>query len=226
MTYIYIDESGDLGFTKKGSRYFIIASVKINDEKTNALFKRIPKKMRQKVLKKKEKKLGELKFSNSSALIRERFLKRAAQLPIEVYAVIIEKRLTEKDLQNNLPVLYNYLLKIVLEKSLGNVNIKQRLHICLDKAMSSSQRENFETYVQTEFLSLFQTLPEITIKHEISEGNECLQVVDFVCGAFGYKYNTAQLKEGCTRYTELVKERIRVEKADLFKEKATRAYLS
>jgi len=44
MTYLYIDESGDLGFGKNGSEYFIIACVKINDEKTNICFRRIVKK--------------------------------------------------------------------------------------------------------------------------------------------------------------------------------------
>ncbi len=224
MAYVYIDESGDLGFTPKGSRYFIITGIKIDNEQTNLMFKRIPRRIRQKVLKKKEKKLGELKFSNCSTLIRERFLKRIAELSIDIYAVIIEKRLTSASLQNNLPVLYNYLLKILLEKPLSMINRKERLRICLDKAMSSAQRENFETYVKTEFLSLFQRLPEVTISHELSEQNECLQVTDFVCGAFGYKYNTARLSGDCSRYTEIIKEKVRVEKTDLFKEKANRAY--
>ncbi len=61
MNYIYIDESGNLGFSKKGSKYFVISAIVINDEETQKKFKRIPKKIRQRKLKKSLKKQSELK---------------------------------------------------------------------------------------------------------------------------------------------------------------------
>lgn len=155
MTYIYIDESGDLGFHNRSSSYFVVTCVKINDEKTHLSFKRIPKKVRERLLDKKEK-----------------------------------------------------------------------LTICLDRCMSLSQRQNFEMYVQTVFFSLFQQLPQLSITHESSSNNECLQVTDFICGAFGYKHNTTQLQNDFACYTSIIKERIRIEKTDLFKEKANHTYLS
>ncbi len=95
MNYIYIDESGDLGFSEKGSEYFVMSAIVINDEGTHNQFRRIPKKIRQRKLKKSFKKQSELKFSNSSVLIREQFLTRAAKLPIKVYALIIKKEHTK-----------------------------------------------------------------------------------------------------------------------------------
>ena len=50
MVYLYIDESGDLGFTKGGSDHFIIACIKVDDEDTNKNLQRIPKKIRQRKL--------------------------------------------------------------------------------------------------------------------------------------------------------------------------------
>ncbi|MBI2128772.1 DUF3800 domain-containing protein [Candidatus Woesearchaeota archaeon] len=217
MTYVYIDESGDLGMSNKGSEYLILTAVKIEDDQTNIIYKRIPKNIRQKTLKKKVKKMAELKFSNSSVLIRERFLTRIAQLDVEVYSRIIKKEFTKDSLKNNLPILYNYLIKILLEKVLSDINKNKRLEIHLDKCMSSSQRENFESYVKTEFLYLFSVLPNVTIVHESSQCNEALQVSDFVCGAFGYKYNTAKLKENCNHYTGLISNKIKIEKNDLFR---------
>jgi len=217
MTYIYIDESGDLGFSKKGSDYFILTCVKIDNEETNQSFKRIPKKVRQRKLSKKHKKLAELKFSNSSNEIRVNFLSRIAKLDLEIYSVIIKKDKTYSQLQNNLPILYNYLIKILLETPLRKLKDNLHLNICLDRCMSISQRENFENYIKTEFFSIFQKIPKVDIIHENSTQNECLQVLDFVCGAFGYKYNTQKLRENSEIYTEIIKNKIFLEKNDLFK---------
>ncbi len=53
MVYLYIDESGDLGFSRGGSKYFILSCVKMDNEETNKQFRRIPKKIRQRMLSKK-----------------------------------------------------------------------------------------------------------------------------------------------------------------------------
>lgn len=218
MTYVYIDESGDLGMNDSKSEYFIITATKVNDDETNKLLKRIPKQIRQRSLKKKLLRTAELKFTNSSVLIREQFLKRAARLNIEVYALVVKKKLTHEKLKNNLPVLYNYLIKILLEKALKELN-KTQLTICLDRSMSLNQIENFENYIKTEFLMLFSFIPDVKILHEMSQNRQELQVADFICGAFGYKYNTAKLKGDCAYYTSMISDRIRIEKSDLFKEK-------
>lgn len=217
MTYIYIDESGDLGFSKKGSEYFILTCVKIDDEETNQSFRRIPKKVRQRKLAKKYKKLAELKFSNSNNEIRKNFLLRVSKLNLEIYIVVIKKEKTYDELQSNLPILYNYLIKILLESPLKRVKDSLHLDICLDRCMSIFQKENFENYIKTEFFAIFQKIPKVSIAHESSTQNECLQVLDFVCGAFGYKYNTARLDGDAEYYTNLIKNKVIVEKNDLFK---------
>ena len=95
------------------------------------------------------------------------------------------------------------------------------LMICLDRAMSLSQRENFESYIKTEFLSIFNRLPNVKIIHENSKENPALQALDFICGAFGYKYNTAKLKDDAELYTNIIKSRIVIERDNLFKSEAT-----
>lgn len=219
MTYLYIDESGDLGFGKNGSDYFILTCVKIDDIKVNEDFKRIPKKVRLRKLSKKLKEAAELKFSNSNNEVRVDFLKRASKLNLEIYSVIIKKEFTFKSLQINLPVFYNYLIKILLESPLSKLKNNDHLMICLDRCMSASQRENFENYIKTEFLSIFQKLPKVEVVHESSQQNSALQVADFVCGAFGYKYNVSKLSNVCDYYTNIIKSKIIIEKTDLFKSK-------
>lgn len=217
MGIIYLDESGDLGMIY-GSDYFIITAVRLED-RSDVEYRRIPKKIRQKGLKKKAKSTSELKFSNSSVLIREMFLKRIAAVDLNIYSLIIDKKLTQQKLKDNLPILYNYLIKILLEKVLADVDKNHYLKICLDKCMSPNQRINFENYLKTEFFSLFNVIPEVEIVHEISHNNPGLIVTDFICGAFGYKYNTAKLKNDFNCYTDMIQKKIKIEKNDLFKKK-------
>ncbi len=217
MHSIYIDESGDLGISSLSSQHFVLVAIKVNDDKTNILCSRIPKFVRKKLLKKRFKKTSELKFSNSSEHIRNIFLQKAAKLDIEIYSLIINKQFIKEKLKKNLPILYNYLIKILLEKVLVNLNKNKQLVICLDKSMSASQRVNFENYIKTEFLYLFKDIPCIKFIHENSHHNPNLQVTDFICGAFGYKYNTANCKSNCDCYTSIVKSKIKIERNDLFK---------
>jgi len=219
MVYLYIDESGDLGFSKGGSDYFVMACIKVNDEENNKNLGRIPRKIRQRKLCKKDHKCPELKFSNSSPLIREQFLSSASKLDIEIYSIIIKKEFTQEKLRNNLPVLYNYILKVLLEKPLVKLGRDSSLTIYLDKCMSKNQVENFENYVKTEFFSIFKDIPNIEIIHESSHNNSRIQVADFICGAFGYKYNSAKLKDDFSRYTDIISAKTVIEKNDLFKKK-------
>lgn len=219
MTFIYLDESGDLGMDCKESTYFIITAVKIDSQNVNKEFMRIPKRIRQRNLKKRLMNTSELKFSNTPPLIREMYLSRAARLDLEVYALIIDKIQTFDQLKKNLPILYNYLIKVLFEKMLCQVAKNEKLTICLDRCMSLSQRENFETYIKTEFFYLFKNLPDVSISHEISQNNNGLQVIDFICGAFGYKYNAGKLLPDREYYTDIIKNKIKIEKNDLFRKK-------
>ncbi len=219
MVYLYIDESGDLGFSKGGSKYFILSCVKMDNEETNKQFRRIPKKIRQRMLSKKMKEQPELKFSNSSVLIREQFLSRVAKLNVEIYSIIIKKEYTQKQLRDNLPILYNYLMKVLLEQPLQRLKKPNELHICLDRCMSLGQRENFESYIKTEFLSIFKEIPNLKIVHENSCNDGGLQVIDFICGAFGYKYNTSSLEGDFDHYLAIIKDKVVLEKHDMFKKK-------
>lgn len=85
--------------------------------------------------------------------------------------------------------------------------------------MSKTQVENFESYIKTEFFSIFQEIPILDIIHESSQNNGGIQVADFICGAFGYKYNTAKLKGDCEQYTKIIQPKVVIEKTNLFKKK-------
>ena len=143
---------------------------------------------------------------------------RAAKLPIKIYTVVINKEYTKPKLRYHLDKLYNYLTAILLEKAVEEVSNDEQLVICLDKSMSANQRKDFKEYVNKKFWSTFKRLKGVKITHEVSYQTPGLQVIDFICGAFGYKYNTVELSKDYNTYTDIIQKRIKLEKNDLFRE--------
>lgn len=196
MAYIYLDESGDLGMGCKGSRYFIITAVKIPDDSTNNAFKRIPKRIRQSETGKKIKKTPELKFSNSSGLLRKKYLAKVLMLNVEIYSLALDKNCAPMNLSKNLPLIYARMTQHLL----ASANAEPHTTIILDKCMQAKQRTAFENYLK-EGLRCF------SISHESSMLNKGLQVTDFICGAFGEKYNRRR-----PHYAELLRDKILLDK--------------
>ena len=85
---IYIDESGDLGFTKRSSAYFIIAALIVRDSLT---IQRCFAKVRRNKLKKKYRELPEFKFNNSGNVIKERILTCIASADIDIGYCVLRK---------------------------------------------------------------------------------------------------------------------------------------
>ena len=85
--FIYLDESGDLGFKKGSSKYFVISFIAM-DTKTNLILKRKIKKV------KKRHKIGkdvEIKANKSNHSLRVDVLKEICSLPIEIYSITTKK---------------------------------------------------------------------------------------------------------------------------------------
>lgn len=207
QTYIYIDESGNLGLKNKEDNFFIISAIKISDEQTHLKLLRIIKKIRQRKLKKKLKETSEIKFTNSSEEIRKLILTEILKLNVEIYSIIIDKNKINKIFRDNLMNLYNYLLKELLESIFTNINKNYKLKIVLDRCMNSFQRKTLQNYIESEFLILFRELSKVELLHENSINYSGLQLADFTSGAIAYKYNKKSLI-----YVNCIKEKIKLEK--------------
>ena len=87
MTYLIIDESGDLG--KHGSKYFIILGILIKEEKKLG---KIIKTLRRNQFKKKLANVREIKGITCSAKILKQILRKVNKLDAEIYCVIWDKK--------------------------------------------------------------------------------------------------------------------------------------
>lgn len=203
MKYIFLDESGELGFKKSSSSYFIITLLSCDEGEIYNL-RRIMKKVRSKIIKKKMKKFPELKGNNSSDKIREDVLDRFAKTKSEVFIIILDKSKVYEYLKEKKNKLYNYISNLILnECSLDESNI----NLIVDKSKTNrSLREDFDNYIRNN-LNQKDHNCNLIIKHENSQKEGCLQVLDFISWAIfrNYEYKDS-------RFMEIVKDKIVIKK--------------
>lgn len=188
MAIVYVDESGDLGL--RGSQFFVLTAVLLSDEKTIKEFLRIPKRIRQRPLRKTLRSAPELKFSNSSPVLRDAFIRRAATADISIFTTVIEKQHIPSRIRDDLPFLYQYAIKQLFDDVVVAAPHSQELTIVFDACLSRTQQSTLEFYLRTQLYSTHQRLPSLRFSHENSQADPGLQVTDFIAGAFGHKYNT------------------------------------
>jgi hypothetical protein len=208
MAYIFLDESGDLGFRKRSSNWFIFTIVLTNDHKK---IEKVIKNIRKGLTKK--YKLKELHAYHADSITKHRMLKKLSELDdIKIFCVILNKKKVYIDLQNQKNYLYNYTANILLDR-LHNKNIiktDEPINLFIDqKDTNKFIRENFEKYLKDNLIKRGNN-GKIEIKIKPSHTEKCLQAVDFVSWAIFRKY-----EKGDYEYYEDIKSKI-IEESILF----------
>jgi len=200
MLYIFIDESGDLGFTKKSTKYYVIASV----ETRNLLrLSRTIKKVR-KTLRKKKKNIPEFKFARSDDVTRKRLLEKAVEEDLLFSAIILQKQAVYEYLRNRKDKLHNYLAECIAE-SLVEYSDEKKFKLIIDKfIMSKERRKEFNSHLLNSYK--YSNPPKIEITHEDSQRHSGLQIADFVAGAVFQYY-----ERGRREFYDIVKPKLRLE---------------
>ncbi|MEK7653346.1 MAG: DUF3800 domain-containing protein [Patescibacteria group bacterium] len=201
MFYIFLDESGDLGFSERSSRWFIITIVLTNNH-------RIVEKCVKKVhrgLKKKYKKVGELHAYDSNPTTRKRVLRKLSEVSdLQIYCLILNKSKVYVDLRNQKSYLYNYTANILLDRLYNKKNFKNndQVLICIDQRETNKfLKKNFEDYLTTGLSKRGNDGFKIRIKPSHTE--KCLQAVDFISWAIFRKYELNDYE-----YYKIIKDKI------------------
>lgn len=201
MAYIFLDESGDLGFHKRSSKWFIFTIVLTNNHRK---IEKIVKKVRQ-GLKKKYKKVGELHAYHSLPAVKVKMLKLLSELKdLKILCIILNKNKVYVDLRNQKNYLYNYTANILLDRLHNKklINIDEIIELYIDqKDTNKFIRENFERYLKNNFAK--RGNGKVRIKIKPSHTEKCLQAVDFISWAIFRKYET-----GDREYYKIIKNKI------------------
>lgn len=192
--YIYLDESGDLGFdlTKKGtSKYFLLTMVLTKEPKKLA---NCIKHLKQQSLQKKYRKIPEIKFNNSPEAFRKKVIKKLSHQEIFILVFCLNKIKVVTKLHNKKDKVYNYITGLLFDKIFNFANPGEDLILTVDKVkVGKVQIEDFNFYLDLRLFLAGQTKWKLKVLHADSQKDRCIQAVDFISGSIFRKYERNDL---------------------------------
>ena len=212
MSYIFLDESGDLGFDfkkKNTSQFFIVTLLFIPG--TRGLIEKIVKKTHSELSKKFKRRIGILHCVNEKPVTRQRLLKRISEKDCLIMAIYLNKKKVFTRLQDEKQVLYNYVTNILLDRVFTKKIVSPDKPIELVASRRETNKflnENFRDYLSRQVKSNHKSIIKISIKTPYEE--KCLQAADFLSWAFFRKY-----EYGDDSYYNIFKSKI-VEESPLY----------
>jgi len=202
--YIYLDESGDLGFDfkKRKTTNFLVITLLVSQD--NKPFEYAVNRTLKNKVNRRKNITNEIKGYSTSFNVKKYFYNTLLKCikDFSIYTVILNKKRVYQYLTTQPEVLYAFLSKFILEKC-SFADFKNRITLTIDKRSKKHGIENFNKYL----LSYLKAhIPKIEIFHNHSFNVKGLQVADLFCwGIFRkYEFNDSEW------YT-VFKERIKFE---------------
>lgn len=210
MAYVFLDESGDLGFDfrKKGtSRYFVIAALFCRHKRP---VERAVIDVHRSLRKKYRVMSGVLHAAGEEEATRVRLCKKLAERDVRLMTVYVDKRQVFARLREEKHVLYNYVANILLGR-LVTWRVARRGEdvelIVARRETSSFLNDNFKAYLSDQSSSRG---PQLRVRICSPHEEKGLQAVDMACWAMFRKYELDD-----SRYSRLLQP-IVVEENALF----------
>ena len=182
MRTIYLDESGDLGFSSKSSKYFVIFLYSTMLEEKQ--IKKIVKNSKDRISKNKKGKKQELKGFSSPFKLRESVIKNILEKDKEIslFSVVINKKNVYDSLRERKRVLYNWICKEILK------NNNEKVNLIIDRKDTKSIFINeINNYLE-------KNLKVVSIKHLDSQKTYGLQVCDIFANSVFKKFEREDIK--------------------------------
>lgn len=208
--YIFLDESGDLGFDfdKHGtSKFFVITLlVIISEMDKRKIEKSVERTIRTKIKKGRKTKNGkkylELKGTNTIFEIKKYFWNQIKTSSFEIYTLILNKKNLHDYLMEDKERLYNYISRLILEK-VAFQEEQSKIYIVIDKRKKSEERQEFNRYILLQLKGLINPKIALEIFHQNSQTNSGLQVVDLFSWGIFRKYEWSD-----SEWFNVIKDRI------------------
>lgn len=221
MLYLYMDESGDLGFdfvTKKPSAFFTICVLAIRGQENDRALAGVAKAViRRKVYHRQQREKPELKGSELPIEVKRYFYAKARRIPFKLHAVTLNKKKACALLSPEKDRLYNYLARLALEK-VDFHDAAVRVIMTVDRSLSKQGIAEFNRHILAQLKAQIDPLVPLDIFHVSSQESPGLQVVDlFTWGIF------RRHEAGDPGWYDVFRERIAAEKVYEGKKEEERA---
>ena len=186
MMYVYLDESGDLGFEQGGTKYFTIAFAIM---KNPIHFKRCVKRVKVKYDIPRD---VELKGYSTSESIKKDLLNRFAKLDIEIHAITVRKKNVEPKLRRDTNIFYNYMVGLSLVERILQEPPNSRVLINVDRrVISITSGFKFNEYLRYKIWYERERRDiDLEIYHLDSHQAYAIQGIDIICNSIFRKYNS------------------------------------
>lgn len=188
MWYLYLDESGDLGFdfvNKKPSKFFTMTILAAQGENNRKLAKAVKITLRRKF--KVKKRIEELKGSKCPLAIKKYFYSQLKDIKFALYSITLNKIRVYERLRKDKERVYNFMARQVLDQIPFN-NANLRVEIIIDKSKTKKNIFEFNQYILGQIKSKFDPKIPLDIYHYDSKQNLGLQAVDLFCWGIFRKY--------------------------------------
>lgn len=182
MTYIFLDESGDLGFNfdKKGTtKHFIVACV-VTEQK-----RPLEKIIKTEFTKRRKGKTGPIHAHKERASTVTRILQKIQRKDCAIYAVVVDKKKFRAISTIQIHIIYNLVVNTLLELLYqSKVLSSQAVHLII------SQRET-SAYLNTELRSYIRKnhrSKQLTITIRPPHAEKVLQIADIISWTIFQKF--------------------------------------
>lgn len=194
MSYLYLDESGNLGHQFQQadvSRHFVIMILEVPDEAAQkAIEKAVERTMKNKVRGKSRLQLNgitELKGAKTSFAIKRYFYSQVATIPFKLYTVILDKKRFVNHLQVSENRVYNFIAQLAI-KEFPLEQETTRVTLVLDRSKSKPEIRAFNQYLLNQVEARLPPQIPLDIFHDDSQHNKPIQVVDLFAWGIYRKY--------------------------------------
>lgn len=211
MWFLYLDESGDLGFdfvNKRPSNFFTItilassshdAIIKIRKAVKMTLRRKINRGGRAANLR------PEIKASQVNLVTKRYFYEQVADERFGIYAVTLNKRQVYEELTQKKDHVYNYIARRVLDE-IPFERAASRVQLVIDKSKGRKEIVDFDQYVIRQLEGRIKPKVILNIDHRRSHEELALQAVDLFSWGIFRKY-----EHGDTAWLDVYQEKIQMD---------------
>ncbi len=198
MWYLYLDESGDLGFdfvNKKPSKFFTISILVIKGNIENRLlFKAVKKTLRRRLNPRGKRKriVAELKGTKTTLEIKKYFYEQVKSLNFNIYAITLNKRRLYEYLIKNKSRVYNFIARNVLDQ-ISFKEAKIKVELIIDKSKSKPEIVEFNSYIRRQLEAELDPKIPLNMYHLSSLESGGLQAADMFSYGIFEKYERKRL---------------------------------
>lgn len=212
MWWLYLDESGDLGFdfvNAKPSKFFTICILATSSRQTNRAFGYSVKNTLKRKLNPKGKRsrvVEELKATHTSLAVKQYALHQLPDLPYGIYALTLNKKRLFSRLAENKNRVYNYIARLVIDR-IPFEQAKGNVQLIADRSKSVKNIREFNSYIAAQLQGRIDPSVSLDFQHVNSRDWPGVQWADLFAWGIFRKYEHED-----ESWYQVFKERIIYEK--------------